>query len=96
MLLFYPAVGNTERLGNRKHWKKVGLILLTVAFVIVPLGGLMLVIYGGARHLGKRKRQGSSPDGYSEWLAIRTFARAHTVDRFSRARRRVESSAGSN
>jgi hypothetical protein len=56
----------------------------------------MLVIYGGARHLGKRKRQGSSPDGYSEWLAIRTFARAHTVDRFSRARRRVESSAGSN
>jgi hypothetical protein len=94
-LLYYQGVGNTERLGQRKYWKRVGLILLTVAFVIVPLGGVMLVIYGGARRLGKRKSQGAGADGYSEWLALRSFARAHTVDRFSRARRRAESSAAS-
>jgi len=85
-----------ERRGHRKYWKKVGLILLTVAFVIVPLGGVMLVIYGGARRLGKRKSQGAAPNGhngYTEWLALRAFARSHTVDRLSRRRRRADADA---
>jgi hypothetical protein len=69
------------------------MILLTVAFVIVPLGGVMLILYGGARRLGKRKRDGSGPVVYAEWLALRSFARSHTLDRLSRGRRRAESAA---
>jgi hypothetical protein len=93
VVALYKGVDKTARRGQRKYWKKVGLILLTVAFVIVPMGGLMLVIYGGVRRLGKRKRDGSGPVIYAEWLALRSFARSQTVGRLSRARHHADSGA---
>ena len=49
--------------------------LMTVALVIVPLGGLFLLLYG-AGLLAVRKRRAASPDPYEEWLTLRDLMRS--------------------
>ena len=52
-----------------------GVGLMTVALVIVPLGGLFLLLYG-AGLLAVRKRRVAAPDPYEEWLTLRDLMRA--------------------
>ena len=51
---------------------KVG--LMTLALVIVPLGGVFLLLYG-AGLLAVRKRRATAPDPYEEWLTLRDLMR---------------------
>jgi hypothetical protein len=81
-------MANAARQGPVNGWKKVGVILLTVAFVIAPLGSLVLV-FEGVRRLSAHRRGETSPDAYTEWLALRSIARSHMVDGLSRASRRA-------
>jgi hypothetical protein len=81
-------MANPTRQGLGNGWKKVGVILLAVAFVIAPLGGLVLALEG-VRRLSAHRRGWTAPDAYTEWLALRSIARSHTVGGLSRASRRV-------
>ena len=56
-------------------WNRHKTWILTAAFVVAPLGGVALIIYGLAR-LAVRKRQGRPLDPYAEWLALREQLRS--------------------
>ena len=51
--------------------------LLTAAFVVAPLVGLGIVLYGlGHAAVGRRPKPANDP--YAEWLALRQLVRART------------------
>ena len=52
---------------------KVGLMIVTL--VIVPLGGVFLLLYG-AGLLAVRSRRAAAPDPYAEWLTLRDLMRS--------------------
>lgn len=57
-------------------FRKTGRVgLMTVALVIVPLGGVFLLLYG-AGLLAVRKRRVAAPDPYEEWLTLRDLMRS--------------------
>jgi hypothetical protein len=66
---------------RRSRWRKARVILLTVAFIVVPFGGILAVLFG-ARLFSSRQRR---PDAYTEWLSLRSVARSHTFDKPSRS-----------
>ena len=53
---------------------------MTVALVVVPLGGLFLLLYG-AGLLAVRKRRAPAPDPYEEWLRLRDLMRSRGTNK---------------
>jgi hypothetical protein len=55
------GVTTTARAGHRNRWKRAGVILLTVAFIIAPFGTLVFVFYGVRRlYIQRRRRSGAN------------------------------------
>ena len=76
---------NGAHAAQQRRWKKAGVVLLTVFLLIAPFGTLIMAVYGARRlYKGRRRR----PEAYT-WLAIRSIARSHTVDRLSQSGRRT-------
>jgi hypothetical protein len=50
-------------------------LLVTVALLVAPLAGVVLVLYGAGRIAARRRRRPAA-DPYVEWLALRDLKRS--------------------
>jgi len=66
-----PRLPYSLGMKNPRTW------LLTAAFVVAPLVGLGIILYGlGHAAVGRRPKPAHDP--YGEWLALRQLVRART------------------
>jgi hypothetical protein len=59
---------------GRARWRRGRIWLLTAAFIVMPLAGVLLVVYGVGRLVLRRRTK--SRDPYHEWLRIRDLMRS--------------------
>jgi hypothetical protein len=58
--------------------RKVKLLLMTVALLLAPLAGVVLLAYSVGQ-VAVRRRRVAQADNYREWLALRDLAQARST-----------------